>query len=213
MLAVVDYSTGELYYSILETQNFQEVLRFRQPSVSEMCWSPDDRTIAYTSDNTLVYLNLTNMNRDTLTLPDNFRYDGALDWSPDGNTIVFAARGKDLFIESAICTMRKDGTLFTSLASGAFDHARWSPDGQTIAFDDVTNVMTILANGSNQKTLIENAINPCWSADGNILMYTQIQYTGLWDSKISLHAREIDGDQRERLLYDGISLIDWCPVE
>ena len=212
-LATVDYSTGEFFCSILETQHFQEVLRFRQPEVSALCWSPDDRTIAYTSGNALVYLNLTDMTRDTVSLPDQFRYDGALDWSPDGNKIVFAARGKDLFIESAICTMRKDGTQFTSLVSGPFDHVRWSPDGQAIAFDNITNVLTIHPDGSNLKTLIENAVNPCWSAGGNIVMYTHIESIGLWDSRISLHAREIDGDQRERLIYDGTGLIDWCPVE
>jgi len=212
-LAVVDNSTGLSFYSILNANTLQEMFRFPQPNISALCWSPDDRSIAYTSDNTLVYLNLENMHRDTVSLPDTFRYDGALDWSPDGNTIVFAARGKDLFVESAICTMRKDGTQFTSLASGPFDHVRWSPDGQTIAFDNIWSVMTIRPDGSNLKTLIENAASPCWSAGGNIIMYTHFEFIGLWDSKISLNAREIDGDQRERRIYDGAGLIDWYPVE
>ena len=73
--------------------------------------------------------------------------------------------------------------------------------------------MTIRPDGSNLKTLIENAASPCWSAGGNIIMYTHFEFIGLWDSKISLNAREIDGDQRERRIYDGAGLIDWYPVE
>ena len=213
-LAVVDYSLGYLKYSIVDAHTLTEIVKFNNRDIDGICWSPDDTEVAYIEafDSSIVRVHLATLQKQIIRLPGGKIYNGGLDWSPNGNSFVFIGRD-EVDYTSYICTIGADGSNFKTLAEGPFNHPRWSPDGQTIAFGNVLDINFIDSDGSNMRKAIERAEDPCWSRDGSILMFTYTKKMGWTSSEIDIRAREIGGDQRERVIYENCGLIDWCPVE
>ncbi|MBL7783692.1 MAG: PD40 domain-containing protein [Saprospiraceae bacterium] len=213
-LCIIDYSDGNLKYSIVDAETFVPILKLNNHDNSSLCWSPDDKEVAYLEayDSSIVRVDLQTQEKRVIHLPGHYLYNGGIDWSPDGQKFVFIARN-EINTESSLCTINADGTHFTTLVTGPFNFPRWSPDGTTIAFDNISNIYLIQADGSNKREFIRQAFNPCWSADGSILMFTFIREETWTSSKIDIRAREIGGEQRERVIYDSNSISDWYPVE
>lgn len=215
LLLVAGTEGGQSYNAVLDAHTLEVKLRINKQELSGFCWSPDDREIAYLSGNRIVRLNLETQVEYISLLPSDYEFNSEMDWSPDGTRFVLCGRNPEFYLESALCSVRADGSDYRVLAIGPFQNPRWSPDGTQIAFNDVTNIHLMKADGSNDHVIIKTAQNPCWSADGSILMYTFIVYGDWWEEgEIHVKAREIDGDQREREInYTGMALTDWSPVE
>lgn len=213
-LALIDYSLGYLKYSIVDARTLEEIVKFNNRDIDGICWSPDDTEIAYIEsfDSSIVRVNLTTLQKQIIRLPAGKIYNGGIDWSPDGNSFVFIGRD-EVDYTSHVCTIGADGNNFKTLNTGSFNQPRWSPDGQTIAFENILDIYFIHPDGSNMRKAIERAEDPCWSRDGSVLMFTYIEELGWTSSKIDIRAREIGGDRRERVIYENCGLVDWCPVE
>ena len=95
-------------------------------------------------------------------------------WSPDGEKIAFADKGK-------INVINTDGSERQELVAGTSGHSeqpQWSPDGQELAFVDFVDssgsIYVINADGSERQELAADAIERAhyaWSPDGQKLAY------------------------------------------
>jgi Tol biopolymer transport system component len=102
----------------------------------------------------------------------------SLDWSPDGQWLVFdGPKGsrEDLYL------IRADGSGYRQLTDAPFQHRvpRWSPDGSRIAFysnrGGTAQIWTIHPDGSGleQVSSLENgALYPAWSPDSRRVAVT-----------------------------------------
>ncbi|MDQ5872849.1 MAG: serine/threonine-protein kinase, partial [Acidobacteriota bacterium] len=106
------------------------------------------------------------------------RLISSLDWSPDGQWLVFdGPKGsrEDLYL------IRADGSGYRQLTDAPFQHRvpRWSPDGSRIAFysnrGGTAQIWTIHPDGSGleQVSSLENgALYPAWSPDSRRIAVT-----------------------------------------
>ncbi len=167
-LALRDYSTVQLKYSIVNTYTLTEIVKLNNNEIGDICWSPDDTEVAYLEvyDSSIVRLNLATLQTQIIHLPGETVYNGGIDWSPDGNSFVFV--GYDLVGNTShVFTIGADGSNFKILIAGIFNKPRWSPDGKTIAFENILDIYFINPDGTNMRKTIERAENPCWSRDGS----------------------------------------------
>lgn len=127
--------------------------------VSDVIWSPQgDKFLLIVPDNTSIFaigfiiLNLDGS--ETAHILDVESLNG-IDWSPDGNKIVFS-EGNRLMVANS------DGSNITTLIEGSDNFVSevvWSPDGQKIAFagwnnssseiNITNNIWVVDADGSN----------------------------------------------------------------
>lgn len=151
-------------------------------------FSPDGNYIAYfeapPSLTTGFYIIRSDGTGKTL-IKDNILYDigATLDWSPDGNRIVFQSSEN---FPPEICVINVDGTGFRALTDG--ENPAWSPDGSKIAFlkninNGVRDIFIINPDGSDEINLTntpnEHDGPPCWSPDSKkILYHIQVSYPG-----------------------------------
>ena len=108
--------------------------------------------------------------------------DDAPQYSPDGGRVAFSSgRGGD---SVAIWTANADGTgvnQITKIASPKCGTPRWSPDGQSIAFEASGkagggwDIWVVEANGGSPRQVTHSPgdnILPSWSRDGNAIYFT-----------------------------------------
>jgi uncharacterized repeat protein (TIGR01451 family) len=175
-------------------------------------WSPDGRTIAFTSDRNAfavpeVYvMDADGGNVTQLTAFPTVAYEPA--WSPDGRRIVFM-RTTELS-EEMLAVVNSDGSGQHDLV-GPFVNVLnpdWSPDGRKIAFalGDAAGdfeLYTVNADGTNATQLTSaGGSDPSWSPDG-----TQIAFTGT-DSgtgSYEVFAMNADGSNRHELTHSSFS--------
>jgi Tol biopolymer transport system component len=118
-------------------------------------------------------------------------HDIPMDFSPDGTQL--------LFLRATTADGSPHGTLYLTVADGSAPRqvtpagveagpARWSPDGQTIAFgaESVTAagaLMAVRPDGTDLRPLFtppegRTAITPTWSPDGSLLLFCLAAVTG-----------------------------------
>jgi Tol biopolymer transport system component len=131
------------------------------------------------SDFDIQIVRLDGSDRRTLTSSDNWDVDAQ--WSPDGGRLAFTrgGRGNLDWPNTAIWTIRRDGTDLRRLGPGS--DARWSPDGTKLVFDAPTartqgDVFVMNADGTNRRQLLatrklEGAAG--WSPDGKKILFTR----------------------------------------
>ena len=120
-------------------------------------WSPDGKTIAFTSDRDghwqIYVMNVDGTNVRRLTNSAGDDRDPA--WSPDGQRLAFVST-RDRAWE--IYTMRPDGSSIIRLTHSETinQSPSWSPDGKRIVYESNSEIMSMNVNGSNEANLTNN---------------------------------------------------------
>jgi Tol biopolymer transport system component len=146
-------------------------------------WSPDGRTIAFSSGDGITLVDQDGTNRRVLvegTRPD---------WSPDGQHIAFDRTDRSRCLYDIACPVEifviaVDGTglrrlLPASNPSDAMTNPRWSPDGAFLAYGrsccflgaNVSGLYTVSADGSLPRRIYPEGVRGviAWSPDGSTI--------------------------------------------
>jgi dipeptidyl aminopeptidase/acylaminoacyl peptidase len=207
------------------------------PSRGErLSWSPDGRAIAFVStvpgpeapdaqgdptaaegltrfnDNRRAHIFIVDVaSNNVRQLTSGDYYEHSLDWSPDGQEILFVSNREpdpDRFFNYDIFAARvHDGEIrrITQTESAEY-RPQWSPDGQTVVYQGTrrgltssettmedTHIWLVDADGSNRRELgavIDNRQGtPAWSGDGRLVYFT-VQQQG----SVQLHRLNLSGD-------------------
>jgi dipeptidyl aminopeptidase/acylaminoacyl peptidase len=157
---------------------------------SQASWSPDGRMIAFVSNrsgSTDLWAAAAEGERHGLIrLTDDLLVEDDPQWSPDGRRIVYSAKGPlDFYAQGLFLVPASGGRPQRITPADNFDHssARWSPDGQTLAFiSDRTGYMhvwTMNPDGSGSREYDTGpfdsasphfAVTPVWSPEGTRLL-------------------------------------------
>lgn len=175
-------------------------------------WSPDCSQIAFArfdleNDRSAIWMmDADGSNRRQVTTGAGL--DTAVDWSPDGDRLVFMSdRGGD----AEIVTIDLDTGDETQLTDNTVGDTwpRWSPDGERLAFARRVNerkqIFVVDASGENEVQLTTGARGgefPVWSPDGHWLAYEQA------GSNVTI--MRADGTERSELDLAGVPT-DWGP--
>jgi TolB protein len=139
-------------------------------------WSPDGTQIAFASGRDIWVVDADG--GDLLNLTRDAGLDAYPAWSPDGAWIAFQGVRQG---NEGIFVVRPDGTGLKRLTHSprADRFPRWSPDGTKIVFERFPDedremrlgrdVWLMNADGSDQRKLVEFAIDPVWSHDGRTI--------------------------------------------
>lgn len=152
--------------------------------------SPGDARIAYQAIGTggaydIFVSNLSGSGRTNLTR--TLVNEWFADWSADGRELVWARELEDVgSSELVILTLSTGETRVLPIPLRAISHPRWSPDGQTIAFDTTLftgwELYVIGRDGQGLVNLTAARDNhesqPAWSPDGTQIVYRADD--GLW---------------------------------
>ena len=120
-------------------------------------FSPDGQTIAFVSGGQLQIVRTDSSERKQITFLQDSVENAPPQWAPDVKSILIQTRGGEIY------TVHSDGTGVTNLsANPAIDkHARWSPDGQWIAFESnriggIVQVFVMRSDGSGVRQVTFN---------------------------------------------------------
>lgn len=148
-------------------------------------FSPDGKSIVYSSGDSMASLTLRIMNADGSN--DRLFYDGpanevGANWSPDGSKIVFSSFDSNLKT-NVIHLVDSDGSNVRTLTAdmpGQSSGASWSPGGEWILFsnrpseDGQRDIYRMRADGSDRVRLTHDAISqtaPIYSPDGEWIVF------------------------------------------
>jgi len=203
----------------VETGTRRQITRHAQNNVGAR-FSPDGRTIAYSSNRTgnlEIWLNHLDGRPET-RLTDNDANDFLLDWSPDGKRLVFKSGSDDggqrLFV---ITTDGAGGArqLVDQGTSGRLGPAfaqrpRWSPDGELIAYGAVGEkeweLWTVGPDGSGARKRLDGVREFDWYLDSRRALITRPQ-----GSETQLFAVDLESGEERVLFVGALQEIDVAP--
>jgi len=159
-------------------------------------------------------------------LTDGVYYEHSLDWSPNGEEILFVSNREpnpDKFFNYDIYAVRVDdrGVRRITRTETVEYRPRWSPDGRTIAYQGTrrgltssettmedTHVWLMDADGSNRRELGAGVDNrqggPSWSSDGRSVYFT-VQDRG----NVHLHRLAARGGEHTVVLSEPGNITAW----
>ncbi len=152
-------------------------------SVSDYSWSPDGRSIAYSTreplpkekedalkrqDDPRIFeddfrvtglyaIDVASRKSKALTTGQSFTIEGEPSWSPDGKQIAFAAKPTPMIRDyrADIYLVASDGTGLQKITTnlGPDTSPRWSPDGSLIAYLSIPNSSKPLPDGTQNQEI------------------------------------------------------------
>jgi Tol biopolymer transport system component len=168
-----------------------------QPLPYGITWSPDEKSLAYTTGGDIWRVDLDTGALANLTSSVDAQ-ETHPQWSPDGSRIAFAS------VEGCVrCTkiyvMAPDGSSRTPVA----DQGRWpawSPDGSRIAVGG--SPMRVVDLDADSSTTLSAGSFPAWSPNGRYVAYDGAGGLRLYDT----------ASQRDRLLTKKLAAMPaWSP--
>lgn len=189
--------------------------------ITRYLYKPDaDEGLVRFNDNKRLHIFLADVASGQIRqLTTGNHYEHSIDWSPNGEEIVFASNrepNEDQFFNYDILTVRpRDGGLRRITATENIEYRpRWSPDGKTIVYQgckrgltdlettmEDTHIWAIEADGSGRREIgkaIDNRQGePVWAADGKSI-YFNVQERG----EVHLYRVAPTGGTVERVLAD-----------
>ncbi len=130
------------------------------------------------------------------------------EWSPDGSQIAYHKHQSDEVWSINVADF--DGGNERRLTHTETQDAGpvWSPDGSQIAFSRGGDIWLMLADGSDQRLLLDDPVSSCcldWSPDGSRIVFTSER-----DGNSEIYSMAIDGSDAQRLTDSPGN--DWWPV-
>ena len=166
-------------------------------------WSPDGRQLVF-GDIWGGWIYLARLHNGVRALVDHFGappYDFGPSWSPRGSAIVFSratSTGPTDELYGVLFIVKPNGTGLHQLLDQAVN-ATWSPDGRSIAFDDLSRIGVIDTSGRGLHWVVENGTHPAWSPDGSMIAFER--GNDIWLVRLA--------DGRSRLLVKNASDPTW----
>jgi WD40 repeat protein len=156
------------------------LVKSNKPSLASPRFSPDGRQIAY-SDGGSVFTILAAGGRPVAIFHEEPSVIFAVDWSPDGASIVFVE-----FINSQTRLLRVAASggapvVISGNASRNFHGIRWSPDGRWIACSAPDEVRLISPQGTDEHQLTDDVTTGDFSRDGKIYYVIRRDENRHWD--------------------------------
>ncbi|RMF73837.1 MAG: peptidase S41 [Acidobacteria bacterium] len=165
--------------------------RTARDGATELAISPDGRTAAFIVESDVFVVGLRDKQAQEIAPPRTVRVTDTpgrerdLDWSPDGERLLFAsdrAGNLDLFVATRTDAERpwsdNDAFEIAPLVAGPRDEfaGRFAPDGAHVAFvRGRGDLVVAAADGSDERVLFEHWYEPefDWSPDGRYLAFSR----------------------------------------
>ncbi len=179
-------------------------------SVSDFAWSPDGMDLAYVARGGLQVVDVaTGASREIMSCGTRAtHYLCSLSWAPDGSRIAVAHDGMLELIDP------EGGNRSTLVELPGIDQPTWSPDGERIAFQvvsDERSLYVIDRDGSDLTDLLGPAPrdsigywSPAWSPDGSKIAYiASTQWTEADHWRLRVEVVDADGSNPTELVEAG----------
>ena len=196
--------------------------------ITRYLYKPDDSEgLTRFNDNRRLHIFVVEVgNGQIKQLTDGTHYEHSVEWSPNGEEIVFISNrepNEDQFFNYDIFALKlADGSFrrLTSTESAEY-RPRWSPDGKSILFQatkrgltdlettmEDTHIWLMNSDGSNRRELgsmIDNRQgSPAWSSDGSSVFFTVLER-----GNVRLYRLPVAGGPPEVVINDRGSVGAW----
>jgi TolB protein len=203
-IAFVNSATGKKEVCVVDYdgKNFQRLTDDRSIALFPK-WSPDGKTIAYTTYRAGgAHLFLLGLDGQKTPLAQYEGLNSAASWLPDGQSLVATlSMGRD----PNLYLIDRAGRVQRALTnSSAVDTAPTvSPDGQRLAFTSdrpgYPQIYTMDVSGANLKRLTQSGQcdSPAWSPQGDLIAFAMSEFGGNFD----IYTAEVGSGALRRLTY------------